>query len=53
MHVDQPLELEPLLEQQLEQQPMFHRTSCSQLELRTNRKQQLHRNLRSSCKRKS
>jgi hypothetical protein len=53
MHVDQPRELEPLLEQQREQQPMFHRTSCNQLELRTNRKQPLHRSLSSSCKRKS
>ena len=32
---------------------MFHRTSCIQLELRTNRKQQLHRSMSSSCKRKS
>jgi hypothetical protein len=53
MHVDQQLELELLLVQQLEQQPMFHRTSCNQLELRTNRKQQLHRSLSSSCTRKS
>lgn len=53
MHVDQLLELERLLVQQLEQQPMFHHTSCSLLELRTSRRQQLYHSTSSSCKRKS